>query len=180
MSSKLSVEEAGNLDEDAFMERFGAIYEHSPWVTEGAWERRPFDGFEGLQRTFEQTVLDAPIERQLALIRAHPELAGKEAQKGSLTAESVGEQASAGLDRMSAQDSAKLAQLNAAYRERFGFPMVVAVREHTKASILAQGEARLESSPDEELATALEEIFKIARLRLRELVADSDRRRETT
>ena len=180
VAGKLTPEEAGALDEQAFVDRFGATYEHSPWVAHGAWRRRPFAGFEDLARAFEATVLEAPVDRRLALVRSHPELAGREAEEGELTAESTVEQASAGLNRLSPGELSRLRELNEAYRARFDFPMVVAVREHTKASIFAQGEARLESSPEEELATALREIFKIARARLRELVHDTDRGRDTT
>jgi OHCU decarboxylase len=177
---QLTVEEASRLSEDAFMRHFGGLYEHSPWVAVGAWRRRPFDSLEDLRDAFERTVSDAPAERRLALIRSHPELAGREAGEGTLTAESSGEQASAGLNRLSAEEVAGLAQLNAAYQEKFGFPMVVAVREHTKASIFAQAKARLAKPRDQELAHALDQIFRIAGLRLRELVADSDREGNTT
>ena len=112
----------------------------------------------------------APRERQLALIRAHPQLAGRQAEEGELTEESSREQASAGLDRLSPAEHARLAELNRRYGERFGFPMIVCVREHTTDSILAWGSARLERSPDDELATALGEIAKIADLRLRDLL----------
>lgn len=168
----MNAREAGQLDREAFVERFGALYEHSPWVAEAAWERRPFDGFDDLHRAFEAALAEAPVERQIALIRAHPELAGREAAEGSLTEDSTSEQASAGLDRLTAEELARLQQLNAAYREAFGFPMVVAVREHTKESIFAQAEARLAHGRDEEVATALGEISKIARLRLGGLVSN--------
>jgi OHCU decarboxylase len=180
VAGKLTPDEAGALDEEAFVARFGTTYEHSPWVARGAWRRRPFDGFDSLARAFETTVLEAPVDRRLALVRSHPELAGREADEGALTVESTVEQASAGLNRLSPGELSRLRKLNAAYRTRFEFPLVVAVREHTKASIFAQGEARLESSPEEELGTALGEIFKIARLRLRALVQDTDRGRDTT
>ena len=180
MPARLRAADAAELGEKAFMRYFGALYEHSPWVAAGAWERRPFDGFEGLQRAFERTVREAPVERRLALIRSHPELAGKEARTGTLTAESAGEQASAGLDRLSRDEVAALARLNAAYRERFGFPMVVAVREHTKDSILAQAEARLANAREQEIETAVGEILKIGRLRLAELVTDAEREEGTT
>jgi 2-oxo-4-hydroxy-4-carboxy-5-ureidoimidazoline decarboxylase len=171
---RLSASEIDALDREGFMRHFGTLYERSPWVAEGAWERRPFADADDLRRAFERTVLDAPPERRLALIRAHPELAGKEARDGALTAESAGEQASAGLDRLSGAEVATLEQLNAAYRERFGFPMVVAVREHTKASIFAQAHERLDNPRAEEIDTALREILKIGRIRLRELVSDSE------
>jgi 2-oxo-4-hydroxy-4-carboxy-5-ureidoimidazoline decarboxylase len=179
MEGSLTIDQANQLTLDEFVETFGPLYEHSPWVAEAAWRRRPFDGLEDLQRALEEAVVDAPPERQLALIRSHPELAGPEASEGTLTAESTSEQASAGLDRLSAQDVATLRRLNAAYREKFGFPLVVAVREHTKQSIFAQAQTRLANPEGEEVRTALGEIFKIARLRLRELVSDGDRGRET-
>jgi OHCU decarboxylase len=171
----VTAEEAGRLDREAFVDRFGDLYEHSPWVAEGAWERRPFDGFDELHAAFDATVAAAPEERRLALIRAHPELAGREAAEGSLTQDSTSEQASVGLDRLSPAELARLRELNAAYREAFGFPMVVAVREHTKESLFAQAEARLAHGRDEEVATALGEISKIARLRLGGLVSDDKR-----
>lgn len=154
------------------MARYGALYEHSPWVAEGAWEQGPFDDVEQLHAALVTTMRDAPAERQLALIRAHPELAGREARAGELTRESAGEQARAGLDRLSAAEVRALSELNRSYRERFGFPLVVCVREHTKDSILAWGEERLGHTTDEEVAIALGEVAKIADLRLRELVAE--------
>lgn len=175
--SGLTAQEAGRLDREEFVRRFGALYEHSPWVAEEAWERRPFDGVEDLHRAFTAAVEEAPEERRLALIRAHPELAGREAAEGALTEDSTGEQASAGLDRLSVEELARLRELNAAYREAFGFPMVVAVREHTKDSIFAQAEARLARPREQEISTALGEIGKIARLRLGGLV-DTDEQRE--
>jgi OHCU decarboxylase len=170
----LTVKQAGGLDREAFVERFGGLYEHSPWVAEGAWERRPFADADALHAAFAAAVAAAPLERRLALIRAHPELAGREAQAGALTADSTSEQASAGLDRLTADELARLRRLNAAYREAFGFPMVVAVREHTKASIFEQAGRRLAHDRDEEIETALEEIGKIARLRLGGLVNDDE------
>jgi 2-oxo-4-hydroxy-4-carboxy-5-ureidoimidazoline decarboxylase len=172
---KLSASDLDALDRDAFMRHFGALYEHSPWVAEGAWERRPFADVDDLRRAFERTVLDAPPERRLALIRAHPELAGREAREGALTTESAEEQASAGLNALRGAEMATLERLNAAYRERFGFPMVVAVREHTKASIFAQARERLDNPRAEEIDTALREILKIGRLRLGGLVSEMRR-----
>jgi OHCU decarboxylase len=115
---------------------------------------------------------EAPRERQLALIRAHPELAGREAADGALTRESSREQASAGLDRLTADELEALGRLNRSYRERFEFPLIVCVREHTTDSIITWGTARLEHSRDEEIEIALGEIAKIARLRLADLVGD--------
>jgi OHCU decarboxylase len=157
--------------EDAFVARYGALFERSPWVARAAWARGPFTGVDDLHAALVAVVRDAPRERQLALIRAHPELAGREAQAGELTEASAGEQASAGLDRLTAQEIERWRALNRAYRERFDFPLVVCVREHTKASIMGWAEERLAHGADEELAVALDEIAKIARLRLEELDA---------
>jgi OHCU decarboxylase len=159
------------MSEEEFVASFGALFEHSPWVAHQAWRRRPFESTGALHAAFEAAMRSAPRERQLALIRAHPELAGREAEEGELTEESSREQASAGLDRLSPAEHAQLTELNRRYGEHFGFPMIVCVQEHTKDSILAWGRVRLERSPEEEVATALGEIAKIADLRLKELVA---------
>jgi OHCU decarboxylase len=159
------------MSEEEFVAIFGPLFEHSPWVAQEAWRRRPFGSSGALHAAFEAAIRSAPRERQLALIRAHPELAGREAEEGELTEESSREQAAAGLDRLSPADHARLTELNRRYRERFGFPMVVCVREHTKDSILASGSARLERSPEDEVATALGEIAKIADLRLEDVLS---------
>jgi OHCU decarboxylase len=137
-------------------------------VARSAFAEGPFAGVDELHAALVAAVREAPRERQLELIRAHPELAGREAAAGELTGSSAGEQASAGLDRLTAQEAERWRGLNAAYRERFGFPLVVCVREHTKESILAWGEERLGHEPEEEVEVALAEIAKIARLRLEE------------
>jgi OHCU decarboxylase len=154
------------LDRTAFVERFGALFEHSPWVAEAAWRDRPFSDPEELYEALVAAMDAAPRERKLALIRAHPDLAGKAAIEGSLTESSKHEQASAGLDRLTPDEYAAFTSTNAAYRERFGFPFVVCAREHTKESILRVASERLSNSEDEEVRVALEEVAKIARLRL--------------
>ncbi len=170
MPEKITIEQANDLGKEEFVRRFGSLYEHSPWVAEGAWRERPFGDLSELHEAFLRAVRDAPQERRLALIRAHPELAGKAAVAGELTPESEGEQASAGLDRLTPEEYEELKRLNGAYKEKFDFPMVVAVREHTKETIFAQAEARLKHSRSEEIETALGEIGKIAHLRLLDLV----------
>ncbi|MBV9417091.1 MAG: 2-oxo-4-hydroxy-4-carboxy-5-ureidoimidazoline decarboxylase, partial [Solirubrobacterales bacterium] len=149
----------------------GSLFEHSPWVAEAAWRRRPFATVDELHAALEAAMREAPRERQLELIRAHPELAGREAEEGTLTRESSSEQASAGLDRLSAEELDALRGLNRSYRERFGFPLIACVREHTKDSIIAWGNARLEHSREHEIDIALGEITKIARLRLADLLS---------
>jgi OHCU decarboxylase len=141
------------MSEEAFVTALDGVVEHSPWVARAVYRDHLGDALEAAIRS-------APVERQVALVRAHPELSSGE----DLTAESAREQAGAGLDRGGDAQRA----LNAAYRERFGFPYVVCVREHTPESILTWGAERLQRTRDEELATAIGEIAKIARLRLEE------------
>lgn len=161
------------LSQDAFVSRFGALFEHSPWVAGAAWRRRPFSSVADLHGAFEAAMREAPRERQLALIRAHPELGGREASEHELTEASSREQASAGLDRPSAPELQALRRVNRDYRECFGFPLIVCVREHTRESILAWGRARLEHSREEEVQNALTEVAKIAHLRLQDLVEET-------
>jgi OHCU decarboxylase len=156
------------MDRDAFVARYGALFEHSPWVAEAAWERGPFGTADELYEALRTAMFDAPRERQLALIRAHPDL-GKRA--AAMTDASRREQASAGLDRLASGERAELARLAGAYRERFGFPFVVCVRDHSKDSILGAARERLEHDRDEEVRTALDEIARIARHRLEEVEA---------
>jgi OHCU decarboxylase len=153
-------------DRDAFVARYGPLFEHSPWIAEEAWEDGPFDSPDALHAAMVAVVARAPDERRLALIRAHPDLAGRAAIAGELTADSTREQASAGLDRLTPDEYAELTAVNTAYRDRFGFPFVICAREHDKASILAAARDRLANEEDTEVEVALGEIAKIARLRL--------------
>jgi OHCU decarboxylase len=162
----VDVLEAGRLDRDAFVARFGAVFEESPWIAAAAWEHRPFASVEDLHAAMLAAVAEAPREARLALIRAHPDL-GTRARIG---AESTREQAAAGLDRLTAAQYERITALTAAYRERFGFPFVVCAREHTPDSIIAAAEARVGAAPEVEERTALAEIAKIARLRLDDLL----------
>jgi OHCU decarboxylase len=164
-----TMDEVNELGREAFVERFGALFEHSPWVAADAWSDRPFADRDELFAALRSAMYSAPTERKLALIRAHPDLAGRAAIEGTLTRSSENEQASAGLDRLTPDEYEAFTRLNAAYRERFGFPFVVCVREHTKESILRVAAERLEHTRDEEVGVALEEIAKIARLRLGDL-----------
>lgn len=174
MPEKMSLDEVNRLDENGFVARFGTLFEHSPWVAEGAWRERPFADLSGLHGAFLEAVRGASHERRVALIRAHPDLAGKAALAGDLTPESASEQSSAGLDRLSSEEYEAFQRLNAAYREKFGLPFVVCVRDHTKESIFAAAEARLEHSRPEEIEAALYEISRITYLRLRDLVESDE------
>src|SRR3954451_9406955 len=171
-AAMLALDDLNARDEDAFVAALGGVFKHSPWVARDASARRPFTTVSELAGALEGAMRAASRARQRALIRARPELAGREAHAGELTVESAGEQARAGLDRLTAAEVADLQSLNGSDREGFGFPLLVCVREHTKDSILAWGRERLSSTADEEVAIALGEIAKIARLRLDDLVAE--------
>jgi OHCU decarboxylase len=149
-----------------FVAAIGFVFEGSPHFAARAWESRPFASVEQLSAALNEAVDQASEAEQMALIRAHPDLAGKAAMGGDLTADSRREQSSAGLDRLTPEQFAAFTRLNAAYRDRFGFPFIICVREHTRESILASFESRLAHNLDEERAAALAEIGKIARLRL--------------
>ncbi|MDB5073109.1 MAG: pucL [Candidatus Eremiobacteraeota bacterium] len=157
-------------DRATFVAAIGFAFEHSRWIAEAAWERRPFADVDDLHTALADVVAGASREQQIALIAAHPDLAGRVAREGRLTPASRGEQAAAGLDRLTAEELARFDRANAAYRERFGFPFVICAREHGKASILGELERRAGNDRDAEIETALAEIAKIARLRLEDAV----------
>ena len=162
----MTLAEVNALDEAAFVARFGALFEHSPWVVERAAALRPFDELLG---GLMSAVYRASPEEQLALIRAHPELAGKAAIDRTLTDASAAEQASAGLDRLTPAEYARFHALNHAYSARFGFPFIICVRLTDKAGILAAIEDRLQNDRAAEISTALGQIGEIVRLRLEAL-----------
>jgi 2-oxo-4-hydroxy-4-carboxy-5-ureidoimidazoline decarboxylase len=164
-----TISQLNNLDLTEFSNVVGPVFEHSPWIAETTWSQRPFATMEQLHHALCDTVRGASKEKQLALIRAHPDLVGRAALAGTLTRESTGEQASAGLNALSPEEIALFQKQNAAYREKFGFPFVICARLNKKEAILAGFERRLKNSPAQEIQAALEEIFKIAELRLRDL-----------
>ena len=165
-----SLSDLNQTDRAAFTAALGHLFEHSPWVAEETWTKRPFAGAESLHAALCATMRAAPRERQLALIRAHPDLAGRLAQQRKLTADSTREQASAGLDRLTDAELAKFTRQNGAYRAKFGFPFIICARLNAKDAILAAMRTRLGNTPDAEFATALGEIEKIAWLRLQDLL----------
>ncbi|WP_297083682.1 2-oxo-4-hydroxy-4-carboxy-5-ureidoimidazoline decarboxylase [Thermoleptolyngbya sp. C42_A2020_037] len=158
----LSLSELNAMSQEAFVAALGAIFENTPAIAAKAWHQRPFDSVEALHRAMVAVVQADSDDAQLALLRAHPDLGSRAAMADA----SVQEQASAGLDRLSPEEYSRFHQLNQAYTERFGFPFIIAVRSHTKASILAAFEERLQNSRESERQTALQEVFKIARFRL--------------
>jgi 2-oxo-4-hydroxy-4-carboxy-5-ureidoimidazoline decarboxylase len=161
-------------DRAAFTAALGHLFEHSPWVAEEAWSQRPFASAEALHTALCATMRAAPRERQLALIRAHPDLAGRLAQQKKLTAESTREQASAGLDQLTDAELAGFTRQNDAYKAKFGFPFIICARLNAKAAILDAMQTRASNPPDTEFTTALGEIEKIARLRLQDVLGTTN------
>jgi 2-oxo-4-hydroxy-4-carboxy-5-ureidoimidazoline decarboxylase len=169
-----SLQSINAMDAAQFSAAFGKVYEHSPWIAERAFALRPGSGFAtrgALHAALVATVYAATETEQVALLNAHPDLAGKEAEAGTMTAESTSEQAVAGLSAMSRADVDRLRTMNAAYREKFGFPFIIAARNNTQAAIFGTLAARTANSRDMELRNALCQVGEIARLRLADLVA---------
>ncbi|SDH50067.1 2-oxo-4-hydroxy-4-carboxy-5-ureidoimidazoline decarboxylase [Pseudomonas panipatensis] len=160
------------LDRAAFVAAFADIYEHSPWVAEKAYDLGVDDSLneiEALQQRMADILLSASRDAQLALINAHPDLAGKAAVRGELTASSTSEQAGAGIHQCTAEEFARFNALNDAYKARFGFPFIKAVKGSNRHQILAAFEERIHNTPEQEFQTALAEINKIAMFRLQQL-----------
>jgi 2-oxo-4-hydroxy-4-carboxy-5-ureidoimidazoline decarboxylase len=155
-----------SMDRPTFVQKFGGIFEKSPWVADKAWEKRPFASIDDLHAAMVNVVKYAPVPNQLALLQSHPDLAGKEAQAGAMTASSVSEQASAGLNALSRAEMAQISELNAAYKQKFGFPFIIAVRMHTKEGILFEFNRRLQNETQAEFANDLQNVYAITRLRL--------------
>lgn len=168
----LSLTQINGLSQADFTMIVGPVFEHSPWISERSWPKRPFTNIAHLYAVMCDRVRESTGEEKLSLIRAHPDLVGKAALAGGLTRESKGEQASAGLDALSPKEIALFQKQNAAYREKFNFPFVICARLNKKEAILAGFESRLENTADQEIAIALKEIFKIAELRLRDLISE--------
>lgn len=166
----ITIHELNGLSPQRFRDVLSGIFERSPWVAEAVLARRPFAGLAELHDAMVASVRQATPERKLALLRAHPDLAGREAQDGTLTEASTGEQKSAGLDRLSRAEMEAIARNNEAYKRRFGFPFIICVRNHDKAGIFAAFERRLNNAPEAEFETALQEVYEIARLRLEMLL----------
>ncbi|HEY1727304.1 MAG TPA: 2-oxo-4-hydroxy-4-carboxy-5-ureidoimidazoline decarboxylase [Candidatus Baltobacteraceae bacterium] len=162
----MTIADLNAAERTSFVAAVGFAFESSPWVAELAAEQRPFPDLDALSACMNAIVAESPFERRISLIAAHPDLAGRVAREGRLTPASTSEQASAGLDRLSPEENARFDGLNASYRERFGFPFVICVRGQTKSSILDALEQRGRNDRNTEIATALGEIGKIARLRL--------------
>jgi 2-oxo-4-hydroxy-4-carboxy-5-ureidoimidazoline decarboxylase len=158
------------MDRAAFVQKFGGIFENSPWVAEKAWEKRPFGSLDDMHAAMVTVAKYAPAAMQLALLQSHPDLAGREATAGTMTASSIAEQASAGLDALSHAEMVQMSDLNAAYKKKFGFPFIIAVRMHTKEGILFEFNRRLANDTQTEFANDLQNVYIITRLRLNKLL----------
>lgn len=160
------------MDQAKFVETFGGIFEHSPWVAEAAYGTKPFGSVDAMHAAMVAVARTAPAPKQIALLQAHPDLAGKEAQAGSLTASSTTEQASAGLNALTKEEMAEISRLNGAYKAKFGFPFIIAVRMHTKEGIFFEFNRRLKNDTAVEYANDLQNVYAITRLRLRKLLKE--------
>lgn len=161
-------------DRDAFVATLSGIVEHSPWVAAEAYEQAPFDDLSALHTAFADALLAASYDAQIAVLRAHPDLAVDREQPVPLTAESASEQAGAGLDRLEEARRLELSASLGAYRAKFGFPFIVCVRNHGGAGLEELVAARVSGTPEQELQTALGEVTAIARYRLADLVQEGD------
>jgi 2-oxo-4-hydroxy-4-carboxy-5-ureidoimidazoline decarboxylase len=155
-----------NLDRAAFVQKFGGIFEKSPWVAEKAWDKLPFASIDDMHMAMVDVVKYAPLPSQLTLLQDHPDLAGREAQVGAMTSSSVAEQASAGLNALSKAEMSQISELNAAYKAKFGFRFIIAVRMHTKEGIFFDFRRRLQNDTQTEYADDLQNVYAITRLRL--------------
>jgi 2-oxo-4-hydroxy-4-carboxy-5-ureidoimidazoline decarboxylase len=157
-------------DRAGFVAALGDVFEHSPWVAERAWAARPFAGIDALHAAMVAAMHGAGEPLQLALIRAHPELAGRAMARAEMTADSTREQAGAGLAQCSPDELAQLRSLNARYHERFGFPFILAVKGLARGAIIAAFARRVERDRATEFAACLDEIARIAGFRLQALI----------
>ena len=173
--AKVALGSLDAADEATFVAALSEVYEHAPWVAQAVWRQHPFATLAALHEAMMAAVRAAPAEQRLTLIKGHPDLAGKAARAGAMTADSQAEQASAGLERLSEAEFAQFHRLNGAYREKFGIPFIICARRHGKDSILQQFERRLQNGTAEEAETALAEIFRIAALRLDQRLEAADR-----
>jgi 2-oxo-4-hydroxy-4-carboxy-5-ureidoimidazoline decarboxylase len=164
----MTVSELNRLDRAEFIEVLGWIFEESPWVAERSWDARPFANVDALQAAMTEQVERATTDERLALLRAHPDLG----TRARLSDASAGEQTGSGLDSLTPEEFELLHRLNGAYRRRFGFPFLLAVKGSTKHDILRVLQERMESSPDDEYREALRQVYRIARFRLEDVVAD--------
>jgi 2-oxo-4-hydroxy-4-carboxy-5-ureidoimidazoline decarboxylase len=169
-ASRVTLDFLNQCDAAEFSRQIGDVFEHAPWVAGQVAPKRPFATVKDLHAALFTEVAEARRETQIAFFANHPELAGRAARAGDVTPDSLAEQGGAGLHALKVEQQARLEDLNRTYREYFGFPFLICVRRHTLASLFSAFEARISHSPDEEVATALREVFYITRLRLADRV----------
>ena len=163
-----------DMDRATFVSEFGGVFEHSPWIAEGAHDLElgpTHDSATGVHAALARVFRTAPEDKRLGVLTAHPDLAGKLAAAGRLTAESTAEQAGAGLDMLTDEERATFTELNDAYTSKFGFPFIIAVRDNTKASIMEAFRRRIENDRQTEFAEACRQVERIAELRIQEKLA---------
>lgn len=166
----LTLARLNSMNQTGFVTALGFAFELSPWVVERAWDARPYPSIEAMHGAMMDVLNAASTDDKLALIRAHPELAGKAAIAKTLTAESTAEQAGAGLDRLTPEEFARFHDLNAAYAKTFGFPFIICVRLNDKSSILRAMQARLSNDREAEIAETIAQIGLISKLRIQDAV----------
>ena len=169
----VALSQLNNESLEGFIAACGRLFEHSPWVAARTWPRRPFASLAALHEELVSTMGRAGHDEKVALIRSHPDLVGRLAAGSALSAESAQEQAAAGLDSLSQEDAERFTEYNKEYKEKFGFPFVICARENKKEAILRAFPRRLAQSREQEIATALSEIAKIAWLRLQDAVTEA-------
>lgn len=162
----MTLAEVNALDKDKFVETVGWTFEHSPWVAERAWRRKPFSSFDDLSTRMIQEVQSASPDQQLDLLRAHPDLG----TRAKVSASSAAEQSGAGLDQLTQSEYDELIRLNKQYRDKFGFPFLFAVKGSDRKTIIDALKRRMNSTPDQEFQVALGHVFRIARFRLEEII----------
>jgi len=160
------------LDEAGFVRTLGGIFEHSPWVAQRAFAQRPFASVAALHAAMNGVVAKATPAEQFALLRAHPELAGKAAVRGELTADSTTEQSGAGLTACSPEEYGQLNELNRLYNAKFGFPFILAVKGYDRAGVIREFARRVQLDRADEMTECLAQVSRIARLRLDALIAE--------
>jgi 2-oxo-4-hydroxy-4-carboxy-5-ureidoimidazoline decarboxylase len=164
--ANLTLSRVAAMDRDAFVATFGDLFEHSRWVAEGAWESRPFESEAALHGAMMAVVRAVSKPQLLAFLNGHPELAGREAEAGTMTGHSTHEQRGAGLDALSREDVLELRRLNTAYRERHGFPFIIKALDHDQAEIFEALRTRTMHDTAQELREALDQVARITRRRL--------------
>jgi OHCU decarboxylase len=172
---EVTLNEVNQMSREDFASTFGSIYQGPPWAVERAWDRRPFEDTRDLRRAFQQALFSSTDEQERELIAAYPDLGSAAVSSGDSGTSSMGDQSSLGLTILRDQEHEELGELTSAYREQFGFPLVMSVRDRDSFDqIITQGRERLQNSPEQEHATALVEISRIASHRFDDLLAGAD------